>query len=333
MTQAVPISLILDDSCPFIHLYRYHMINAHGEKPLTWDGRPLLETIPNEFLDRFCDVAERWNIAGKFSIVPAPANRGDVVRGIEGFPPEQTRQWLDTVQSRLSARFDFSPEMLTHDFAIDLATGEPLAETETKWSQSQNRTTLTPYITRSLQILKDAGVDATGVTSPWEFGTQVEAEYTAAIAAAQQAVYGRKLSWYYLHGLENYPCPRPYISYARDGVTVVATVSTVDDYFWGTMGSPRTDDEFITSVADGLISADGRSGAIRRVLDTGGWPMLVTHWQCLFSNGLETGLQALELVAQRVATTLGDEVQWMSCLEVAQLTVDNWQAALVESAG
>ena len=77
-----PITLLVDDPCPLIHVYRDHWRDVHHKEPVTDDGRPLTETIPNEFLDRYCDVMERWGIKGKFSIVPAPAGKGDVVHGI-----------------------------------------------------------------------------------------------------------------------------------------------------------------------------------------------------------------------------------------------------------
>src|SRR5690242_2664586 len=100
--EPVPISLLVDDSCPLVHVYRYHWEDVHHRPPQTRDGRPLLDTIPNRFLDRFCDVVESRGIAGKFSIVPAPAARGDVVQGIEDFPPAETQEWLETTRRRLS---------------------------------------------------------------------------------------------------------------------------------------------------------------------------------------------------------------------------------------
>jgi hypothetical protein len=75
-------------------------------------------------------------------------------------------------------------------------------------------------------------------------------------------------------------------------------------------------------VADQALTRDGREGAVRRVLDAGGWPVLVTHWQSLFSNGLETGLKALDEVGRRVGATLGGAVSWSSCSELVGLTLD-----------
>ena len=54
-----PITLLVDDSCPLVHVYRYHWKDVHHRTPQTEAGRPLLDMIPNSFLDRFCDVVER----------------------------------------------------------------------------------------------------------------------------------------------------------------------------------------------------------------------------------------------------------------------------------
>jgi hypothetical protein len=326
MSNRIPLTLLVDDSCPLIHVYRNHWVDVHKHAPLTDDGRPLLEFVPNAFLDRFCDVVERHGMAGKFSIVPAPAGLGDIGQGIAGFDPRLTRAWLDTAKTRLSDRFDFCPEGLTHNLAVDLATGDFYPEGEAIWSQSQNRITLTPYLTRQLELLKAAGVDVTGITSCWVFGQQVEAEYIASMVAALKAVYNRDFSWFYLHIWHRYPSARPYIAYGRAGATLVAINSTVDDFFWETINSPRDDQAYLEAVADKLLTADGRGGAIRMVLDAGGWPILMTHWQSFFSNGLETGLAVLDILGQRVASTLADEVEWTNCLTLAERTLAEWQA-------
>ena len=325
MTNKTPITLLVDDSCPLIHVYRYHWEDVHKKQPLTSDGRRLLDTVPNDFLDRFCDVVQRHGMAGKFSIIPAPAGRGDIVRGISGFDPLLTRQWLDTARSRLGERFDFCPEGLTHDLTVDLSSGATLDVGEAIWSQTQSRATLAPYLVRQLDLLRQAGINASGITSCWVFGQSVEAEYIAAMVAAQKAVYNHDVSWYFLHIWDEQPHERPYIAYGRDGATLVAINSTVDDYFWETINNPRTDRAYVHEVADRLLTRDGRGGAIRTVLDAGGWPVLMTHWQSFFANGLETGLAVLDELGRRVSKALADEVEWCTCSELAQRTVAAWR--------
>lgn len=315
-----PIALLVDDGCPLVHVYRHHWEDVHHKRPETTDGRPLVDLVPNAFLDRFCDVVERRGLAGKFSIVPAPAGKGDVVQGVAG-DPEATRAWIATAKRRLAPRFDFTPEGITHNLAVDLETGASLPEGENAWSQTQTRATLTPYLTRALSLLRDAGVDCTGVTSPWVFGIKVEPEYIASIIAAQRAVHDRTFSFYFLHMLHARPAMRPWIAHQDGEATLVSIPSTVEDFWWETINSPRTDAAYVSAVADKLLTADGRAGKIREVLEAGGWPVILTHWQALYSNGLETGLAVLDELGRRVEAALGDEVAWASCLELAERTV------------
>lgn len=322
MPDQVPISVIIDDGCPIVHLYRYHLPDAHNEEPLTGDGVRLVDEIPTSFLGEFCDVTERHGIAGKFSIVPMPAGRGDVVRGIDGHAIEETREWIQTARSRLSPRFDFCPEMLTHDFAVNLDDGSMLPETELEWSRRQDVRALTPYITTALQLLKDTGIEATGVTSPWIFADQVEAEYQQAIIAAQQAVWGRRLSWYFLHAFADRPGTRPYIARADGDGVLVSIVANIDDYFWASLYRSQGDpDAIAVEIADHYLTDDGRDGEILRVLDAGGWPTIVTHWQCLYGNGSQAGLRALDLLGERIGRLLRDRVRWETCSGAAERTV------------
>jgi hypothetical protein len=324
--MATPIALLIDDSCPLVHVYRCHWMDVHHKPPLTDDGRPMLETIPNAFLERFCDVVEERGMAGKFSIVPAPGGQGDVVRGIEGHDPALTREWLETAKRRLGARFDFCSEGITHNLAVNLTDGGYFDQGESDWSQTQTRETLTPYLIRQLELLRDAGFDCTGVTSPWVFGIRVEPEYIAAIAAAQRAVYGRDFSWYFLHMIYDRPDLRPWLALESDEHTLVSIPANVDDYWWETINSPRTDEAFLSGIADQFLTADGRAGRVREVLDAGGWPILLTHWQSLFSNSTESGLAVLDEVGRRIADTLDDEVEWVTCMELARRTAGHRSA-------
>ena len=317
----VPISLIVDDSCPLVHVYASHRRDVHHQPLVTPDGRPIPLCIPNEFLHRFCDVCDRWGIAGKFSVVVAPGAMGDLDRGIAGFRKELTEDWVRVALERLSKRWDFCCEGITHNLAVDLSTGKCVDESENAWSQHQDRATLAPYLTYQLAMLKRAGIDATGVTSPWVFGLKVEPDYQRAIIDAQLEVYARKFSWYFLHMLWNEPSRKPWVAFQDETSTLVSIPALVNDFWWSTIDSPRSDREWISEVTDKMLSADGRTGQIREVLDAGGWPIVLTHWQSLFSNGIESGLAVLDELGRRVSLHLGGEVEWRNFSEIAERTV------------
>lgn len=325
MKEKTPIAMIIDDSCPLVHtMYESAWVKKNDlGQPVNEAGELLKETIPNDFVRRFCDVADRWGLAGKLSVVPMPKGKGDIVNGIPGYPYALVQEWIDLFQTRLAARFAFSPEILTHMYALDLETGEFTDLDEETWSFRQDRTGLTPYIAKAFSLLKAVGIDATGVTSPWCFGLEVEEEYKAAIAAAQEQVYGRRFSWYFLHCLEGKPGSKPWIALEDGDRTLVSIPSTLNDKMWQTIDNSCNTDEFVSSIADGYLTADGKDGDILKVLDAGGWPLLCTHWQSLFSNGQETGLKVLSLVGERVQKHLSHRVVWCSADELAQRTRDS----------
>jgi hypothetical protein len=314
-----PIMFIVDDPAPIAHVYRCHAVDVHKAPPVTKDGRPLIADIPNDVLVHFADVIQRWGLRGKYSIVPGLGGRGDLVHGINGGRLEEIRAWLDIARKRLAPQLDFCPEMITHNLTVDLEKGGFLPLSEVEWSFSQTAETLTPYITRALQMLRDAGIEATGVTSPWDFGSKVEPAYQHAIIAAMKAVYGKDRSWYFLH--MRGPEARPELVISEPPTQLVSIPCTMNDFLWQTIDSTRTDRDHVLAIADQFLTTDGKAGAIRDSLRAGGWPILVTHWQSLFSNGLETGIAILDEVGKRVQDLLRDEVVWCSASEAMERTI------------
>ena len=314
--KKVPISLIIDDPAPVISVFYEHATNR-----IMKDGRALVPTYSNDLLFRFCDIVEERGIKGKFSVVPMPGNKGDILSGLDGVSTADLTTWLDTVKKRIAPRFAIGPEMLSHNKAVDLATGAALEMKEDAFAATQDRTTLTPYIAKALSLLKEAGFDAYGVTSPWRFGLEVEEEYEAAISQSVYEVTGKREAWFFLRGLRDTPNAKPWIAREEDGQTLVSIPATTYDRIWQTISCADTSEEYVLRVADELITEDGKDGEIVRVLETGGYPIPVTHWQSLMSNGLGTGLRVLDEVARRVNERLSDRVEWMSFEEILALVI------------
>ncbi len=311
-----PISWIIDDPAPVISVYY-----EHAGKSTTEDGRPLIPTYPNEMLFTFCDIIEKYGIRGKFSVIPMPGNKGDIVNGLEGISESEMKEWLECVKTRVLPAFSVGPEMLTHHKAVDLATGKALPMNERDWASTQDRTTFVPYISKALSLLREAGLPTFGVTSPWDFGIEVEREYEYSISAAVEQVTENKEAWFFLRGLRGRPNAKPWVAYDDEGRTLVSIPATTRDYLWATIDTPRTDDELICQIADKLITADGKSGDVIDVLETGGYPILITHWQSLMSNGLGTGLRIMEEVGRRIKLHLSNRVEWMSFEQIMELVV------------
>ena len=312
-----PISLLIDDGAPGISVYY-----THAKSMTTADGRPIVKSVPNDFLEDFCNVTERLGIRGKLSVVPMPGGLGTVSYGIEGYSMELIRQWLDIVRRRVAPNFSLSPEMLTHAGYWDLEKEAIGDLNENDWSQLQNRQTLTPYIIRALEILKAADLEITGVSSPWRFGAQVQREYELALSDAMEAVLGKKDVWYALHGGDKTPGYRVRTVPGENGKRLVHFRYTVGDLLWKTIDSPDTSAEYISSIADQLITADGREGAVVRSAQQDEHIILLTHWQSIFSNGTRSGLRALELVAERIEAHLSNQLQWIRAEDLMRQVLD-----------
>lgn len=311
LMEKIPISLIIDDPAPRVHVYR-----EHAKSPRTQDGRLLTDHIPNDFLMQFCDIVDIYGLRGKFSIIPMPGCRGDIVNGVDGFPYAEIEEWLNIVKARLTSKFSFCPEMLTHHKAVNLKDGGFFEINEMMWAASQTRETLVPYIMKALSLLRAVGIRAVGVTSPWLFGIEVEDAYAAAISDAVCEVWGVSDAWYFLRSLHGVPDARPWIAFEAPGRRVVSIPATLNDEFWQTIECPDTSEAYVYAVADRLLSADGQNGAILDALAIGAWPILITHWQSLFSNGNRTGLHALSLVSERIRRHLPGRVVWRSFEEI-----------------
>ncbi len=309
--KKAPIALIVDDSAPFISTPY-----VNREPKVTADGRPLIRFVPNELVFRFADTIEKNGIKGKFSIVPMAGNQGDIINGFDGIEKSEVDEWLDCVRDRIYPAFSICPEILSHCKAVDIETGKPLAEREDEWSFLQDRTTLTPYIEKAFSLIKEAGFDSHGVTSPWYFGIEVEGEYTASISQALYNVYGYKNAYYFLHSRRGVAEAKPWIAYEEGDRCVISVPATIRDHIWQTMDTPESGEEFAKRVADNYITEDGKSGDIIKALELGAYPILCTHWQSLCSNGTLTGVRALDLVGQRIKEHLSDRVEWVSFEEL-----------------
>lgn len=314
----VPVSLIIDDPAPVISVYYEHANTA-----FTRDGRPLVPAYSNKLLFRFIEIVENNGLKGKFSVIPMPGNKGDIINGIEGIKRRDMDEWLSAVKTHIEPRFTIGPEMLTHHKAVDLETGKALPMNERDFAAVQNRATLTPYIQKAVSLLRDAGFDAFGVTSPWDFGIEVEQDYQAAISEAVFNAAGKKNSWLFMRGLLNTPNARPWIGHEEDGRTLVCIPATTDDHIWQTIDNPDTSEEYVMKIADEVITSDGKGGEAVRVLETGGYPILLTHWQSLMSNGLGTGLRILNEIARRINERLSDRVEWKSFEEIMEMVLND----------
>ena len=147
------------------------------------------------------------------------------------------------------------------------------------------------------------GLNATGITSPWVSGIDVEKKYAQALADAQWKVFNRKLTWYFLYST-SWGAPRPLsIEYQAPerGQAVVSVPANAADIFWSMERPTRAERlKFINDNIDRMLSPDGRTGRIRQLIESGHPVVLLTHWQSLYTQGTALGLEGLSALAERI---------------------------------
>jgi len=305
----IPISLIIDDGGPVDAMFYMH---------------PGYETpwiVPNVFTEQVAATFERFDIYGKFTVLPMPSCLGRIDKSLQRVPQEHLEGFLKIVRERIAPRFDITPEFLTHLSAYDLKTGKYQHIFEDAWISRAPLEEVIEYFVLAFQILKNVGLPAQGITSPWESGIDVESKYAQALAEAHWKVYAKKLTWYFLYVSEwDQPrkCSIEYTAQEREQV-VVSVPANAPDIFW-CMDLPTQSEklEFIHRNIDRLVPPDGSPGRIQQLID-GQYPVvLLTHWQSLYHRGTGLGLEGLTALAERIQKIFGNSLRWVPLTEIAR---------------
>jgi hypothetical protein len=311
-----PVSLIIDDGSPVDPLF-YELPGYET---------PFL--VPAEFTRLVADTFDRFDIKGKYTLIPMPSCLGRIDQSLKRVPQEHLEGFIKLVRERIYPRFDITPEFLTHLCAYDLKTGNFQRHLfEDTWISQAPPEEIIEYFTLAFQILKNVGIEATGITSPWVSGIDVEKKYAKALGDAQWNLFKRKLTWYFLHAASDHETPfRCAVEYKdpERGQAVVSVPSNAGDIFW-TMDLPAKQDrvKMINDGIDRLVSKDGRSGRIKQLMDTGYPVVIVTHWQSLYTQGTALGLEGFTALAERIQKVFGSSLEWVTCSELAGRFADS----------
>ena len=304
----LPASLLIDDGAP-VNLMHWHC---------PWEAHARL--VPNSLLRDFAAICERGGVMGKFSVVPMPAALGRIDARLVGVPAAHLRGFLDIVRGRIAPRFDITPELLTHLVAFDPSDGFQHVY-EDAWVAQASADEIADYIAFALKLLAKVGLKATGVTSPWNTGSTNEKTYAEGIGRAFARVQRRKTSWYFRTVSDGRPL-WPSVAWRdrKRGLKVVSVPVNAGDVLWRTQyGSVAAAKRSAKRGVDQLLSADGRNGRVRELVDAEAPVTILTHWQSLFSNGRMTGLAGLKLLLERMTKHLAGQIKWMRCSELAKL--------------
>ena len=185
----ISIALLVDDGAPINPVFFHDPPYAHD----------LL--IPNTLGREFADLCKQYGVRGKFSVLPMPCCLGAIDEKLNHVPQRHLTEFLKIVRDRIAPRFDITPEILTHLTAYRLEEGGFHHMYEDEWLARASVAEMTDYIALSLEILRDVGLPANGVTSPWNTGERNESDYAQAIGDAQWRIHQRAITWYFLHCL------------------------------------------------------------------------------------------------------------------------------------
>lgn len=305
----VPVSLIIDDGSPVDPLFY--------ELP----GYETPYLVPHEFTRNVADTFDKFDLKGKFTLIPMPSVLGRIDQSLKRVPQDHLQEFLKIIRERIMPRFDITPEFLTHLNAYDLKRKSYMHIYEDKWISQAPDEEIVEYFTLAFQILKNVGIESNGITSPWVSGIDVEKKYAKALGDAQWNMYKRKLTWYFLHAAEDSEKPlQMSVEYRNEerGQTVVSVPSNAGDIFW-TMDEPDVEKrkKMIRDGIERLVSSDGKSGRIRQLIDNGFPVVIVTHWQSLYTQGTGLGLEGLASLAERINKVFGSSIEWVPCSEMA----------------
>ncbi len=310
--EKIALSLIIDDGAPVDPLF--YEIPGYETQLL----------IPVEFTRRVADTFARYDLRGKFTVIPMPSCLGRIDQSLKLVPPERLAAFLTEVRERIAPRFDITPEFLTHSRAYNLKNGSYLHIFEDGWISRAPLEEVVEYFVLAFQILRNVRLEATGITSPWTSGIDVEKKYARAVADAQWKVFSRKLTFYFLHSTSWGP-PRQCLvecEVPERGQVVVSVPANTADIFWPAESATRAKQrDQIREGIDRLLSPDGRTGRIRQLIESGFPVVFVTHWQSLFYQGTGLGLEGLGALAERIQKVFGNQVEWVTCSELARRSV------------
>lgn len=319
----VPMSFIIDDSCCLVNLAHYCIPQFAEVFPDRYlqDWKKLPREIPDRFVRKFGEWCQDHGVKGKYSVVPNPALVGWVDRDLPGWSRRDLQQSLALVREFMQPNWDIHPEMVTHTWAIDTRTGRPFPERDADhmenwgWSVGKSADQLADYLSYALRILKNAGLECEGVTTPGGFGNRSREALSLATLQACKDVYGTEIPHYFRHLFTDDQSVAPRVENARglksdNPQCVVSIIGCTGDWFGGWDG-------LTPGSVDKLITEDLQGGRLAEVIDRGEPAIMVCHWPGIYYNGSELGFDIFKKAVERVHAR-NDNLIWMKLSEIAR---------------
>ncbi|HLJ56385.1 MAG TPA: hypothetical protein VKT77_15205 [Chthonomonadaceae bacterium] len=318
-----PVSLIIDDSTCLVNLAHYCIPQFAEVFPdrYTQDWRALPREVPDAFVREFGEWCHENGVKGKYSIVPYPACVGWVDREMPGWTKRELEQSLELVRTVIAPDWDVHPEMVSHTWVIDPRTGRSHLERSARfmenwdWTSGRSLDEMTEYLAYALGILKNAGLECEGITTPGGFGNQILPELAQSTLQSCRSVYSAEIPHYFRHVFTDGRSVAPRVEYASglggpDPRCVVSIIGCTGDWFGGWDGlSPGS--------VDRLITADLQGGRLPEVIARGEPAVLVCHWPGIYFNGERVGFRIFQEAVRRLHARY-DDLVWMKLSDISR---------------
>ena len=318
-----PVSLIIDDSTCLVNLAHFAIPQFAEVFPDRYrqPWKTLPREIPDAFVLKFMDWCQAHGVKGKYSIVPYPACVGWIDGEMPGWSRDELRASLGIVRERVAPNWDIHPEMVTHTWIINPKTGRPLGERSDKvmenwrWTDDKSADQIAEYMRYALTAQKNAGLAATGVTTPGGFGNKVLPQLSQATFQACRDVFKTEIPHYFRHLFTDHRSVKPRVEYAAglsgpDPRCVVSIIGCTGDWFGGWDGLEA-------GSVDQFITADLKKGRMVEVLERPEPAIMVCHWPGIYFNGREHGFNVLKEIHKRLHAKY-DDLVWMNLGEIAR---------------
>lgn len=333
----VPVSLIIDDSTCLVNLAHFGIPQFAEVFPDQYkqDWRSLPREIPDSFVREFGEWCLENGVKGKYSIVPYPACTGWVSRFIPGWTKKELEESLKLVREIIVPNWDIHPEMVSHTRVIDLKTGQPLPFATPdymenwEWSQEKSADELAVYQAYALSILKEAGLNCEGLTTPGGYAGRNKNNLALSTMEAVRDVYGAKIPHYFRDVItEKGISVAPQVLHSSgtegpDPKCVVSIIGCTGDWFGGWDG-------LVAGSADRFITDNLKSGRMVEVIDSGEPAIMVCHWPGIYYNGKGVGFNILKEIKNRLDRKY-DHLVWMKLSEISRYWAAKELTAITES--
>ncbi|MDH5380006.1 MAG: twin-arginine translocation signal domain-containing protein [Cyclobacteriaceae bacterium] len=320
----VPVSLIIDDSTCLVNLAHYGIPQFAETFPDRYkqDWRKLPREIPDSFVREFGEWCHEQGIRGKYSIVPYPACTGWVNRFIPGWTKRELEDSLNLVRDLIMPDWDIHPEMVSHTRVFDIKTGKPYPNASPEymenfeWSQTKSADELATYQAFALRVLKDAGLECEGLTTPGGYGGRNKENLAKGTMDALRDVFQTEIPHYFRDlYTEKGKSVAPLVKLAsgldsNDPKCVVSIIGCTEDWFgdW---------DGLHPGSADLMITEDLSSGRLVDVIDSGEPAIMVCHWPGIYYNGEKVGFNIFKETVKRLNEKY-DNLIWMKNSEISR---------------